>query len=410
MKIKDKVRSAILSRTTNDQRVGIELESIIYTNNNQRLSVNQCDYFTATDLLNILNDNKNENGLHSLEPGGQLEWSSPAFFDLNDLQNSLSLYRALLDSVLLDKELKLIDYGLDPIFLPEQVELINQKKYILMDKHMGESGTMGKWMMRSTASIQINLDSTCDKNMEEIAFISDCLNPVASYLFANCPYKENKKTGRQNIRQVIWDKTDDMRCRNLFDHGIFQSNALIDKYTDYILSVPSIFKLDRFGKISESEIKIGERLVNLSSRGEISERDIQAGLHQIFTNVRLKGLVEIRGADRTPVGYEIAPAAFWIGLLYDEKTREKVNGHLSQWSTKDRKLFNRCASELSLDQEGPQGKPYGDWIYIFSDYAIEGLVNRELGEEKLFQKFYNCIIEHGPFSLKVQSDESTHYS
>ena len=410
MKIKDKVRSTILSRITNEQRVGIELESIIYTNNNQRLLVNQCDYFTATDLLNILNDNKDENGLHSLEPGGQLEWSSPAFFDLNDLQNSLSLYRALLDSVLLDKELKLIDYGLDPIFSPEQVELINQKKYILMDKHMGKSGTMGKWMMRSTASIQINLDSTCDKNMEEIAFISDCLHPVASYLFANCPYKENKKTGRQNIRQVIWDKTDDMRCRNLFDHGIYQSNGLIDKYTDYIFSVPSIFKLDSFGKISKSEIKIGDRLVNLSSKGEISERDIQAGLHQIFTNVRLKGLVEIRGADRTPVGYEIAPAAFWIGLLFDEKTREKVNGHLSQWSIKDRKLFNRCVSELNLDQEGPQGKSYGDWIYIFSDYAIGGLVNRGLGEEKLFQKFYNCIIEHGPFSLKVQSDESTHYS
>ena len=201
-----------------------------------------------------------------------------------------------------------------------------------------------------------------------------------------------------------------MCCRNLFDHCIYQSNSLIDKYTDYILSVPSIFKLDRLGKILETEMKIGERLVNLSSRGEISEQDIQAGLHQIFTNVRLKGLVEIRGADRTPVGYEIAPAAFWIGLLYDEKTREKVNVHLSQWSTKDRKLFNRCASELNLDQEGPQGKPYGDWIYIFSDYAIEGLVNRELGEEKLFQEFYNCIIEHGPFSLKVQSDESTHYS
>ena len=52
MKIKDKVRSTILSRITNEQRVGIELESIIYTNNNQRLLVNQCDYFTATDLLN----------------------------------------------------------------------------------------------------------------------------------------------------------------------------------------------------------------------------------------------------------------------------------------------------------------------------------------------------------------------
>ena len=180
---------------------------------------------------------------------------------------------------MLDKELKLIDYGLDLMFAPEQIELINQKKYILVDKHVGKSGTMGKWMMRSTASIQINLDSTCDKNMEEIAFISDCLHPVSSYLFANCPYKENNKTGKQNIRHVIWDKTDDMRCRNLFDHGIHQSNGLINKYTDYILSVPSMFKLDRSGKISESEIKIGNRLVSLSSKGQISERDIQAGLH-----------------------------------------------------------------------------------------------------------------------------------
>ena len=133
MEFKDKIRSTILSQTTNDLRVGIELESIIYTKNNTRLQVNSGDCFTATDLLRKLKDGNDKIGLYSLEPGGQLEWSSPPFKDLNDLQHSLKSYQKLIDSVLIDKELKLIDYGLDPIHTPQEVELINQKKYSLMD-------------------------------------------------------------------------------------------------------------------------------------------------------------------------------------------------------------------------------------------------------------------------------------
>ena len=41
MNIKDKVRAAILSRTTEkvNQKIGIELETIIHTKNGSRLSV-----------------------------------------------------------------------------------------------------------------------------------------------------------------------------------------------------------------------------------------------------------------------------------------------------------------------------------------------------------------------------------
>ena len=53
MKIKDKVRSAILSRTTEkgNQKIGIELETIIHTNNNNRLPVNEKGTFSSVDLL-----------------------------------------------------------------------------------------------------------------------------------------------------------------------------------------------------------------------------------------------------------------------------------------------------------------------------------------------------------------------
>ena len=107
-----------------------------------------------------------------------------------------------------------------------------------MDKYMSQSGSMGRWMMRNTASIQINLDTTDPKNMEEIAFVSDCINPIASYLFANSPYKQLTPTGFQNVRQLIWHDTDQLRCGNLFDHQIYSSNGLIDKYIDYVMKVP----------------------------------------------------------------------------------------------------------------------------------------------------------------------------
>ena len=412
MNIKDKVRSAILSRTTEkiNQKIGIELETIIHTNNYKRLPVDEEGTFSSVDLLRLLNDKQNNNGSYSLEPGGQLEWASPPFVDLNDLQSSLELFYNHLDSFLSSKKLALINYALDPKFSPDEVGLINEKKYQLMDKYMGQSGSMGKWMMRNTASIQINLDTTDPENMEVIAFISDCINPIASYLFANSPFKQLNPTGVQNVRQLIWHDTDQLRCGNLFDHQIYSSNGLIDKYIDYVMEVPNMFKINRFGNYDRSQSRIGDRLVMLEESGRLNEAEINTALHQIFTNVRLKNFVEIRGADRTPKGFEIAPAAFWVGLLLCDQIREKVHDIVKSWSKRDRKMFNLCAFSLDLEQEGPLGKSYRYWLEFFSELSIKGLVDRGLNEEKHFENYYSRIIENGPFSLQTQSHESKDHS
>ena len=412
MKIKDKVRSAILSRTTEktNQKIGIELETIIHTNNYKRLPVDDEGTFSSVDLLRLLNDKQNKNGSYSLEPGGQLEWASPPFVDLNDLQSSLELFCDQLDSTLSSQKLILVNYALDPKFSPNEVGLINEKKYQLMNEYLSQSGSMGKWMMRNTASIQINLDTTDSENMEVIAFISDCINPIASYLFANSPFKQLKPTGVQNMRQLIWNDTDQLRCGNLFDHEIYSSSGLINKYIDYVMNVPSMFKIDRFGNYNRSQSRIGERLAMLDESGILNEADINTALQQIFTNVRLKSLVEIRGADRTPKGFEIAPAAFWVGLLLCDQIREKVHDIVKSWSKKDRKMFNLCAFNLDLEQEGPLEEPYRYWIEFFSELSIKGLVNRGLNEEKHFENYYSRIIENGPFSLQTQSHESKDHS
>ena len=410
MSVNSKVRSFILSNivSKNKKKIGIEEECILHTEEGKRLPVNIGDEFSAKDLLNIMNEKVGKNGIYSLEPGGQLEWSSPPFENLNDLKVAMLAHHDLLDKIVSNKKLKIIDYGLDPIATPEEIELIDQKKYQLMNNRFEENGTMGKWMMRNTASIQVNLDVINDNDLEEMVFVADCLHPIAAYLFANCPYQKGKSTGLNNIRNIIWENTDNVRCRNLSDHGINSSRGLIDNYIDYVLQVPSIFKLDRSGAIISSNQYINEVLQRLDDTESLLDIDIKAGLHQIFTNVRIKNLVEVRGADRTPRGHEMAPVAFWTGILMEEKVRKEAKKVVFKWTKKDRQLFNNASLSLDGAQPGPEGKDYISWIRWGAELAMKGLILRNKKEEALFEDFYNKVISFGPFSIQAQNNESTY--
>ena len=410
MSVHQKIRSFILSSlvSPDNRMIGVEEECILHNQDGKRIPVNPGDEFSATDLLYIMNDKIGTNGVYSLEPGGQLEWSSPPFLDLNDLQLSMDAHHTLLTEVVSDNNLKIIDYSLDPTSTPEEINLIDKKKYKLMNKNMEKNGSMGKWMMRNTASIQVNFDTINERDIEEMVFVADCLHPIAAYLFAYSPYFKGRKTGLKNIRNIIWENTDQARCRSLFDHGIDISTGLIDSYIEYMLKVQSIFKLDDLGAIVPSDESLGEVLQSLHDAENLKDRDIQAALHQIFTNVRLKSLVEVRGADRTPRGYEMAPVAFWTGLLMESEARTEAHKVLMTWTKKDRKLFNEAGLSLDKGQPGPNGKTYEEWIIWGGELALNGLIRRGLKEEALFDDFFNNIISLGPFSLQKQHHESTY--
>ena len=406
MTINNQIKKVILSniKKTNDRKIGIEIENIIYNNKNQRLPVSPGNYFSAHDLLQNLNDLIGENGQYSLEPGGQLEWASPPFKRLHDLQNSINKQKVLLNNILDQNNLKLVPFGVDPNFSPEDIELISKKRYQLMNLHMKKNGTMGRWMMRCTSSIQVNLDVSSENDMEEMTFIADCLHPITSYLFSNSPYKNNVAI-KTNLRNNIWLNTDDKRCNNLFDHGIYRTNNLINNYINYFLSVPAIYSLDHDGKAIGAKNRFSELLIQLDTEGVLNENYILTFLRQIFTNVRLKNLVEIRGADRTPEGFEIAPAAFWVGILHDDFIRSKVLKEISSWNKQDRYLLNQSSLYLDKNQIGPKERTYGEWIKFFGELALEGLKIQSNKEHSLFEDFFNIIISEGPFSLQDKKNE-----
>ncbi len=397
------VKNVILSnlKKPSDIKIGIEIENIIYNDENQRIKVNPSNLFSATDLVRNLNDMEN----YSLEPGGQLEWGSKPYTNLHDLNKSIKINLESLKKTLNKKNLKIVPFGVDPYYSPDQIELINQSKYKIMDKNMTKSGSMGQWMMRCTSSIQVNFDASTEKEMEENAFLADCLHPIAAYLFSNSPFKNGKPAYQKNLRSIIWANTDNTRCNNLFDHGIVSMTGLLDKYIDFFLKSPAIFSFNKEGKPIHSVQSFGELIKEQKIKGVAKKKLILSYLRQIFTNVRIKNLVEIRGADRTPEGYEIAPAAFWAGLLMEPSVRDNILDTISLWSTKDRILLNEAGLSLNINHTGPFNKTFGYWINHFGRLSLKGLKKRDLGEENLFKDFFDSVMHEGPFSLSGQRCE-----
>ena len=66
MELNGIIKEHILSKSVlkSDRKIGIEVECFIYKSNYKRIPVNKCKEFSATDLLNELNNiNNDKNGV-----------------------------------------------------------------------------------------------------------------------------------------------------------------------------------------------------------------------------------------------------------------------------------------------------------------------------------------------------------
>ena len=143
-------------------------------------------------------------------------------------------------------------------------------------------------------------------------------------------------------------------------------------------------------------------LNNKYLKGELKGEDIKVALHQIFTNVRLKTLIELRDIDCLPVEYAMAPVAFTSGLINEISIRERLLDVFNNWTLSEKISWNKLASSLDANKIGPNNKKFIDWIKFFSELSLEGLSIRGFGEEKYFLGFFDNIISNGTFTEQFQ--------
>jgi len=415
MELKEKIKSVILAplETEDDRMIGIELEDFVYDMKGKRIPVNPGSEYSASDLLKNLIDlqvNDKYKAYYSIEPGGQIEWASTPQRSLHDLQIELNDHQKRLNHLLTNYQLYTIDLAVEPIYLPNEIDFIDHKKYELMHELFIRTGKHGPWMMRNTTSIQINIDILSKTDAEEMAFLADCLTPFCALLFANGPFMAGKPANNSNHRYNIWNDTDPSRCGDLFNHGIHSEDQLLDKFVNIVLDAPSIFTVSSGNDIKKFDGSLKQWLQALDHSNLLDEHEINNALHQIFTHVRFKKhVLEVRGTDRPPKGFEMAPVAFLVGLLTVDKIRDQLMKIFSRWSVDERKIANANACILSPSSIGPAGKNMMEWINIFSVLAIDGLKIRSeslhiVNEQDLFTPYLNMINERGIPAIFMQDD------
>lgn len=414
MNLTERIESVILSnlQPSEERKIGIECECYFYNRNLRRIPTNPSNSFSSTDLLNEmieLQSNDEMKSGYSLEPGGQLEWASPPMKTLHEINTQFMQHKIRVAKIVKREKLRIIDHSVDPLYTPEEIELIDNEKYRLMDKMFTHTGKLGKWMMRNTSSIQINIDFSSREEAERMAYIADCLSPISSILFANSPFWKGKSSGNQNLRYMIWGSTDRSRCGNLLDHAIKAPYDLINKYAQYVQTVPAMFIEDEKGNAVSYKQTLGSWLEDLFTQGKLTDRHVQLALHQIFTHVRFKNVLEIRGSDRPPSGFELAPVAFWIGLLFDDKTQNELFNIVKLWTTEDRKKLIFSINNLDQNQSGPDNKSIREWIDRICYLSLSGLKRRGKkrgikNETSFLKEYLEVFNRRGVFALHSQKE------
>ncbi len=272
--------------------------------------------YENSNIIGLIAD---DNSSISLEPGGQFELSGAALKNLHMTCLETGTHLKELSNALNKLNLGMAGFGFHPLSSRDEFNFMPKGRYEIMKKWMPKVGSMGLDMMLRTCTIQVNLDYSNELDMVRKFKTAITLQPLVTALFANSPFYEGKPSNFLSFRTEVWRNTDKARCG--VPNCVFGDNFGYEQWVDYLLDVPMyfVYRNGRYYDVAGSSFKdfINGKLKNIEGfRPTI--KDWEDHMSVAFTDVRLKGYLEMRGADGGPWDRICALPAIWVGLLYDE--------------------------------------------------------------------------------------------
>ena len=253
----------------------------------------------------------------SLEPAGQLELSGGMVETLHETRDEMDRHLTDVRRVATPLGIGFAPLGFHPTATLDAMPWMPKTRYGIMRRYMPTVGTMGLDMMKRTCTVQVNLDYSSETDMVQKLQVALALQPVATALFANSPFKEGRPSGYLSTRAHVWTDVDNARAG--MPDAFFAEGFGFEAYVEWLLDVPMYFT---------------ERDGVYQDRAGASFRDYMAGrvpdqagpatvgdfvdhMTTAFTDVRVKRFLEMRGADAGSPAMMVAQSALWVGLLYD---------------------------------------------------------------------------------------------
>jgi len=336
----------------------------------------------------------------SLEPGGQFELSGAPMADLHEAYVELAAHLREVHEVAGPLGLGFAPLGFHPLARRDDMPWMPKGRYAIMRNYMPRVGGMGLDMMVRTCTVQVNLDFGDEADMAEKLRIGLALQPLATALFANSPFKEGKPSGYLSLRGRVWTDTDPDRT------GIpavpFEQGFGFERFADFVLDVPMYFIMREGRWIDAAGISFRAFLEGRAGNALEGQRptmgDWADHVTTVFTDVRLKRFLEMRGADAGSVSMLMAQPAFWAGLLYDDAAQKAASALIRGWSVEEmralrmevprralkatirgRKLQDIARDALAIARDGLKARGLGEEVYLspLEEIATSGLTQAE---------------------------------
>ncbi|OEJ67534.1 glutamate--cysteine ligase [Magnetovibrio blakemorei] len=313
----------------------------------------------------------------TLEPAGQLELSGAPLGTIHETCKEVGTHLQQVKSVAAEMGIGFLGVGYQPKWPRTEMPWMPKNRYAIMQKYMPTRGGLGLDMMQSTCTVQVNLDFDSEATMVKMFRVSLALQPIATALFANSPFKEGKPSGYLSYRSHIWTDTDPDRTGNL--PFVFEDGFGFERYVDYMLDVPMYF-VYRNGTYINATGQSFRDFMNgklPALPGELPTlKDWEDHLTTAFPEVRLKKFLEMRGADGGPWSRLCALPALWVGLLYDGGALDHAWDLVKDWTLEEHNQLRANVPEHALNTPF-RSTTVGDIALDVLECAHEGLVRRK---------------------------------
>ena len=395
----------------NDQlRIGVEHEKFLFN----KEGLKRIDFNQLKKVFEILNDKgwkpelekdkviglKRDNQKITTEPGFQYELSGAPFKNIHSVCSENSNHFDELKKVFNLIGITTSSIAYDPFNKLNEIPKSPKERYKIMTSEMPKGGELSLDMMYKTAGIQINYDYTSEEDFEKKFKIGNYLVPLAIAIFANSPFNENKLSGYLSYRGKVWQKT----SRGGIMPIAFEK-VNFEKYIDHVINYPILFL-----KKNESYHYPNGQTFNDYLHGNLSFlkgkiptlKDFENHLGTIFTEVRVKQIIEFRSLDTCNFGCICNGPSFFTGLIYG--SLDETYEIIKNW-----KREHVMEAYLNAPKQGLNtllnDKKLIDWGKIFLDLAKKGLEKRnELNKSGKNEIIYLKHIEEIIKNKKTRSE------
>ncbi|MEU2286231.1 ergothioneine biosynthesis glutamate--cysteine ligase EgtA [Streptomyces sp. NPDC013178] len=342
----------ICFKTGPPRTLGVEVEWLVHELRTPRLPVTPERLEAAYAALR----NVPLRSALTVEPGGQLELSSPPAASLMECVGTVSADLDAVRAVLREAGLALSGIGTDPWHPPRR--FLREPRYDAMEAYLDRTGPAGRAMMCTSASVQVCLDAGYEEpgplGHGRRWWLAHTLGAVLVAAFANSPLLRGRPTGWRSTRQLLWTE---------IGAGRAGAPSLETEpraaWARHVLDAPVMCVRRENGPW---DVPDGLTFREWTRTGAPTRADLDYHLSTLFPPVRPRGHLELRMIDAQPGddGW-IVPVAVTTALFDDPEAGESAYRAV------------KPLAERSLSLPAPHNP-------LWTDAARAGLTDPELHE------------------------------